>query len=224
LAPAASLEEVVARRAEFLAQYQDAAYAGRYRRLVAKAAAAEAARAPGSSGFALALARSYFKLMAYKDEYEVARLYAETGFLERIARDFEGDYRLNFHLAPPSFARRAADTGELQKQAFGPWMMRAFRLLAKLKGLRGTRLDPFGRTPERRMERQLIGDYERLADELMAGLDPDNHGLAVEIARLPEHIRGFGHVKERSLKEAKQREADLLHCFRNPAPRQAAAD
>ncbi len=221
---AKTLDEIVAKRVQFLTAYQDAAYGERYRAFVAKVDAAERTRAPGRRGLAEAVARFYFKLMAYKDEYEVARLYTEAGFLKRVAEEFEGDYRLNFHLAPPALAERDAVTGHLRKQVFGPWMLTAFKFLAKLKRLRGTRLDPFGRSVERRMERQLVADYEAVTTELLAGLDFDNHGLAVEIASLPEHIRGFGHVKERHLKEAKQREADLLHCFRHPAPRAAAAE
>jgi len=147
----------------------------------------------------------------------VARLHAETGFEQRIAEQFEGDYRLNFHLAPPILARPDPATGVPRKRAFGPWMMRAFRVLAKLRRLRGTALDVFGRTDERRRERALIGEYEAVVDELLAKLDPHNLGTAVEIARLPLDIRGFGHVKERSLEAAKRREADLLARFRGGA-------
>ena len=136
---------------------------------------------------------------------------------------FEGDYRLKFHLAPPVFSRPDPRTGEARKSEFGPWMMTAFRLLAKLKGLRGTRLDPFGMTMERRLERRLIADYEATVGELLERLDRGNLAAAVEIASIPERIRGFGHVKRRHLDEAKKREAELLAAFRTArAPARAA--
>ena len=150
-----------------------------------------------------AVARYYFKLLAIKDEYEVARLYTDGEFEKRVAAQFEGDYKLNFHLAPPLTNAPDATTGEAKKSTYGPWMMRAFRVLAKMKGLRGTAFDIFGRTAERRMERQLITDYEALIDELLPRLAPHNVAIAVELASIPEHIRGYGHVKERHLKAAK---------------------
>jgi indolepyruvate ferredoxin oxidoreductase len=219
-----SLAELVERRAQFLTAYQDAAYARRYRELVASVEAAEKARSRGLSGLAEAVARNLFKLMAYKDEYEVARLYADGEFLRKLHRQFDGDFTLEFHLAPPLFAKRDPVTGELQKSAYGPWVFRAFKLLARLRRLRGTAFDIFGRTAERRMERQLIDDYEGLIRELTASLGPGNHALALELARLPEQIRGFGHVKERNIKKAKEREASLLAAFRHPAPTATAAE
>jgi indolepyruvate ferredoxin oxidoreductase len=210
-----SLEEIVARRAEFLTAYQDAAYAARYRRRVDAARAAEIARAPGKSGLAEAVARFLFKLMAYKDEYEVARLYADPAFLRQVRSEVGGDdLRLTFHLAPPLLAQRTKVTGEPRKMSFGPWMLTIFRLLAKLKFLRGTALDPFGYTADRRTERQLVRDYETLLDELLAKLAPDNHHLAVGLASIPEKIRGFGHVKLRHLAAAKTEETALLEQFR----------
>jgi indolepyruvate ferredoxin oxidoreductase len=170
------------------------------------------------------VARYLFKLMAYKDEYEVARLYTDGHFLARLNQQFEGDFKLQFHLAPPLLAARDPVSGELKKRAFGPWVFSAFKLLAKLKGLRGGRFDIFGYSAERRMERQLIEDYVALIDELTARLDADNHRLAVQLAEIPEHIRGFGHVKDRHLKEAKAKEATLLAAFRNPAPQASAAE
>jgi indolepyruvate ferredoxin oxidoreductase len=152
----------------------------------------------GSTKLTEAVARYLFKLMAYKDEYEVARLHSDKTFLDRIAQQFEGEYRLHYHLAPPLLAKRN-ERGELVKQPFGPWMLKAFGLLARLKGLRGTPFDPFGRTEERKMERALIGRYKDTVEELLAGLNAGNLALAVEIARLPEQIRGYGHVKERHL-------------------------
>jgi indolepyruvate ferredoxin oxidoreductase len=170
-----------------------------------------------------AVARFYFKLMAYKDEYEVARLYTRPEFRQRLQATFEGDYTLKFHLAPPILAKPDPVTGVPRKREFGPWMMTAFRLLAKLRGLRGTALDVFGRTEERRMERQLIADYERTVDELLAKLDRENHATAVAIASIPDEIRGYGHIKLRTLKTAKANEADLLAAFRAPrSPAKAA--
>ncbi len=220
---AASLEDVVERRIRFLTDYQDHAYARRYKDLVVKVQKAESERAKGMTGLAMAVARYYFKLLAYKDEYEVARLYADPAFLEKLKANFDGDYQLKFHLAPPLIAHKDPATGEAKKMAFGPWMLPAFRVLAKLKGLRGTAFDIFGRTEERRMERQLIQDYEKTVEELLSRLSHDTHALAVEIASVPEHIRGYGHVKLRHVTDAKAREAALLARFRQPVqPRQAA--
>jgi indolepyruvate ferredoxin oxidoreductase len=219
-----TLDEVVARRIEFLTAYQNAAYAGRYQVLVRRVAEVEAQRAKGRVGLADAVARYYFKLLAYKDEYEVARLYTDGTFHRQLAAQFEGDYRLEFNLAPPAIAERDPRTGHLIKRTFGPWMLTAFRVLAQLKFLRGTRLDIFGRTAERQAERRLITEYEALVDELLAKLDANNHGLAVELAALPEHIRGYGHIKDASIAKAKAREAELLACFRNPAPMATAAE
>ncbi|MBI3710867.1 MAG: indolepyruvate ferredoxin oxidoreductase family protein [Proteobacteria bacterium] len=219
-----TLDEIVARRIEFLTAYQNAAYAGRYQALVRRVAAVEAQRAKGHLGLAEAVARYYFKLLAYKDEYEVARLYTDGTFHRQLAAQFEGDYRLEFNLAPPAIAERDPRTGHLIKRTFGPWMLTAFRVLAQLKFLRGTRLDIFGRTAERQAERRLISEYEALVDELTAKLDANNHGLAVELAALPEQIRGYGHIKDASIAKAKAREAELLACFRNPAPMATAAE
>ena len=206
--------ETVERRVKFLTDYQDAAYAARYRNLVEKAKAAEAARAPGKDGLGDAVARYLFKLMAYKDEYEVARLYTDGSFLRQVESSFSGDkLRLEFHLAPPLLARRDKTTGLPRKMSFGPWLMPAFRLLARLKFLRGTAFDPFGRSAERRTERKLIEDYQAMLDHVLAALTPDNHHLAVGLAAIPEKIRGFGHVKQRHLAAAKADEAALLEQF-----------
>ena len=165
-----------------------------------------------------AVARYYFKLMAYKDEYEVARLQSDPAFRAKIAAQFEGvagkDYELNFYLAPPLLAKVDPNTGHPRKMRFGPWMMSAFTLLAKLKFLRGTAFDIFGRTAERRTERALIGEYEQLVDELLSRLAADNHGVAVQLASIPEEIRGYGHIKERNLKQARAKWADLLATYR----------
>ncbi len=214
-----SFEETVARRVKFLTAYQNAGYAARYKTWVDKVKAAEAGRAPGKFGLADAVARYLFKLMAYKDEYEVARLYSDGSFARQVAAQFDGDnLRFEFHLAPPLLARRDKTTGLPRKMSFGPWLMPAFRLLAKFKFLRGSALDPFGRSMERRTERKLIGDYEVVLDEVLTRLTPDNHHLAVGLAAIPEKIRGFGHVKQRHLAAAKADEAALLEQFRAGAP------
>jgi indolepyruvate ferredoxin oxidoreductase len=219
----ASLDELVGRRVEFLNAYQNAGYARRYFDRITRLREAEAGCTPSSTALTEAAARALFKLMAYKDEYEVARLYSETDFVRRIADQFEGDYRLRFHLAPPLLAERDPATGHLQKRTYGSWMLGAFRVLAKLRGLRGTAFDIFGRTAERRTERRLIVEYEAVLDELAAGLSPQNHSIAVELAALPLEIRGFGHVKEANLQHAKVKEAELLARFRAAPPPQAIA-
>ena len=222
----ASFEETVERRVAFLTAYQNAAYARRYRQWVGKMTAAEAAKAPGKCGLADAVARYLFKLMAYKDEYEVARLYTDESFLRQIKSSLDGEnLRLEFHLAPPLLARRDETTGEPKKMSFGPWMLSAFGVLAKFKFLRGTKLDPFGYTAERKAERQSIAEYEALLSELLQTLNPDNHHLAVGLAAIPEKIRGFGHVKARHLVAAKADEAALLEQFRaGAAPLLKAAE
>ena len=209
-----SLDEMVARRSAFLTDYQDAAYARRYSDLVLRVKAAEQRVVPASSALAEAVARYYFKLLAIKDEYEVARLYTGTDFIERVRARFEGDYTLHFHLAPPIVAKPDPTTGEPRKREYGRWMLSAFRVLAKLRRLRGTPLDVFGRSAERKRERALIGEYEALVDEIVTRLAPHNHALAVELASIPEQIRGYGHVKERHLAVAKEKEAALLERFR----------
>ncbi|HEX6980990.1 MAG TPA: DUF6537 domain-containing protein, partial [Alphaproteobacteria bacterium] len=207
---ATTLEDIVARRVEYLTRYQDARYAERYRALVMRVAAKEAAILPQRRELSTAVARGLFKLMAYKDEYEVARLYTETPFLDDLRRHFDGDVRFTFHLAPPLLAARDPATGETRKRAFGPWMLRVFRVLAKFKVLRGTRFDPFGYTAERRLERRLVAEYAALIKRLVTGLTAANYDVAVDLARLPETMRGFGHVKKRNVAKAKAREAELL--------------
>ncbi len=215
-----SLEEIIARRADQLTRYQNVAYAARYQGLVDTVRKAEAEKAPGRQGLTEAVARYLYKLMAYKDEYEVARLYTDGNFLKQVAKTFDGkDLRFEFHLAPPLLAKPDPETGRPRKMSFGPWMMTAYRVLASLKGLRGTAFDIFGYTHERRTERQLIKDYEALVAEIVARLTPENHALAVGLASIPEKIRGFGHVKARHLDVAKKEEAALLADFRaGPKP------
>ena len=213
-----SLDEAIARRRAALTDFQDAAYAQRYTALIGRVRAAEAAAAPGSTALSEAVARNYFKLLAYKDEYEVARLFGDAEFARVLATTFEGDFHLKFHLAIPLFSRTDPDTGLPKKRAYGGWMRPAMKLLAKLKFLRGTVLDPFGRSEERRIERALIGEYEKTVAMLLAGLRADNLDAATEIARLPEGIRGFGPIKARNLAAAKTKEAELLERFARPAP------
>jgi indolepyruvate ferredoxin oxidoreductase len=209
--PGTSVDELVAKRVEFLTAYQDADYAAQYKAFVDRVRAAEVPLS--TSRLSEAVARYLFKLMAYKDEYEVARLHTDTGFLEKIASQVEGDYTVHYHLAPPMIAK-ANDKGELQKQRFGPWMKSAFRVLAKLKGLRGTAFDPFGRTEERRTERALIGEYRASIEELLKGLNAGNLAQAVAIAKIPEDIRGYGHVKARHLVAAREKWGSLMAQWR----------
>jgi indolepyruvate ferredoxin oxidoreductase len=211
-----SLDETISRRAAFLADYQDASYARRYTDFVQRVRDAEASKAGGSTQLTSMVARYLFKLMAYKDEYEVARLYTATDFLKRVEAQFEGDYRLTMHLAPPLWARNDPATGEPRKRTYGPWMLSAMRLLAKLKGLRGTALDAFGYSAERRGERALIEEYSKTIEALLPDLSPQRVALAAEIAAIPEFIRGYGPVKERHHKDAKARESALLAQWRDP--------
>jgi indolepyruvate ferredoxin oxidoreductase len=219
-----TLDEAIDRRAAFLTEYQDTAYASRFTAMVGRVREAEAAVMPGETSLTEAVARGLFKLMAYKDEYEVARLYAETDFLKRLANQFEAPYKLNFHLAPPLFAERDPQTGHLRKRSYGPWMLSVFRGLAKLRRLRGTAFDIFGRSEERRTERRLIGEYEAVLDEILTHLSSANHRTAVELALLPLDIRGFGHVKQDNLTRAKAKEAALLMRFRTVSTEALAAE
>jgi len=223
-APAAAIDEIIKKRVTYLTAYQDSEYAKRYMDLVERTRAAEAKETKGMSGLAEAVARYYFKLLAYKDEYEVARLHADGAFQEKLQRQFGDQGKLKVYLAPPLFAETDPETGHLKKKAYGPWVFTAFKWLAKLKGLRGTAFDPFGYSEERRTERRLIVHYEALMVEILTKLNHDNHELAVEIASLPEQIRGFGHVKARHLAVARAREADLLDAFRAPVKALSAAE
>jgi indolepyruvate ferredoxin oxidoreductase len=217
-----TLDERIARRIAFLSDYQNAAYAAKYKALVDKVRAAEQSKVPGSSALTEAVARYAFKLMAYKDEYEVARLYTSGDFEKRVRDTFDGGYKLHFHLAPPLLARRDSE-GHLRKGEYGPWVFTAFKLLAKLRGLRGGAFDIFGYSAERKQERALIEEYFVTADELLAKLDRDNLALAVDIAAVPEQIRGYGHVKEKHYAKAKSRREELLNAWRNPQSAKVAA-
>jgi indolepyruvate ferredoxin oxidoreductase len=218
-----TIDGVIARRVDFLTRYQNAAYAARYAVWIDRVRAAEAAASAGSTAVAATVARALFKLMAYKDEYEVARLYTDGDFLKRVAGRFDGPYKLHFHLAPPLVAERDPATGHLQKREYGPWMLPAFRLLARLKFLRGSAFDIFGRTAERRAERQAIADYEAQLGEIVAGLTTANLSAAIDLAAVPLDIRGFGHVKEANRRRAEAKTRIALTRFRNPPGPQAIA-
>jgi indolepyruvate ferredoxin oxidoreductase len=214
---APSLDDLIADRVERLTGYQDAAYAARYREAVARVRAAEARAVPGVASLADAAARALYKVMAYKDEYEVARLHVDPAFHASIAAQFDGNPRLAFHLAPPLFARRDPVTGHLLKRRYGPWVLPVFRVLARLKFLRGSALDLFGRTEERRAERALAARYEALLGRIADGLRSDNHATAVELASLPLAVRGYGHVKAAAMARAAQEERRLLAAFEAPS-------
>ena len=214
--PPETLDGIITRRVAFLTAYQNASYGQTYRDFVARVAVA-------SGPLALAVAKNLFKLMAYKDEYEVARLHADGAFAANLAQQFKGDFKLTFHLAPPILGRRDGFTGKPLKTEFGPWIMTGFKFLAKLKGLRGTRFDPFGRTAERRVERQMIVDYRERIESLLPKLNAANASVAAKIAALPDNIRGFGHVKEASIAKAKALEVDLLAAFEIGKPAMKAA-
>ena len=221
---AETFEEIVEDRTALLTAYQDTAYAERYRALVARAEAAD--RAPGrpSLDFAGAVARNAAKLMAYKDEYEVARLYADPAFMERLKAQFEGEFRLSFHLSLPLLRRPDPTTGEPGKRSFGPWTMAAFRVLARMKRLRGGPFDIFARSPDRRLERGLVEWYSALVEELADGLTEANYETAVALANLPEKIRGYGPVKARSVDEARREEDRLRRSWPVPPAREQARE
>ncbi|QDL53064.1 indolepyruvate ferredoxin oxidoreductase family protein [Rhodoferax aquaticus] len=207
------LEDMVAQRVAFLTDYQNAAYAEQYRAFVQKVQQTEAALAEGSKlRLTRTVARYLFKVMAYKDEYEVARLHTDTAFKQKIAGMFEGDFSLNYHLAPPLLASRN-DKGELQKRKFGAWVQWAFRCLAPLKVLRGGPLDVFGYAQERQEERALIHEYQSALDAMLPMLNGKNLEIAIDFARLPEQIRGYGHVKARHLAATRQRWAETVARF-----------
>jgi indolepyruvate ferredoxin oxidoreductase len=169
-------------------------------------------RRPVSGGFAFTrvVARNLFKLMAYKDEYEVARLLTDDSFLHDLRARFGDGSRLTFHLAPPLLARMNPETGEPRKMTFGPWILTAMRGLSRLKGLRGTAFDPFGRTAERKAERMLVEDYRALVESLAPSLAPETLATALELAALPDQVRGYGHLKARAIADYHARKAELL--------------
>ena len=209
---ALDLDALIEDRAARLAGYQNQAYAARYRDLVARVRDRENALAEAGDELPLtaAVAQSYYKLLAYKDEYEVARLFTDGDFHRRLEARFDGDYRLRFHLAPPLLARRDPHSGRPQKREFGEWILPLMRLLARCKGLRGTAFDPFGYTAERRRERAAIAAYEADVETLLGTLEPGRIALATAIAALPQQVRGFGPVKQASAEKAALQRADLL--------------
>ncbi len=208
-----TLDQIIERRAAFLVDYQNEAYAQRYRRLVERVAERERQVSRQDMGLTEAVARSYFKLLAYKDEYEVARLHIDPAFARKLAETFEDGFAVSYNLAPPLLSAREHATGLRAKRRFGAWMETAFGVLARMKSLRGTALDPFGYQAERRTERRLIVEFEAVVDQLLAGLTPENRGKAAEIAVLPMSIRGFGHVKERAIEATAERQAALLAAY-----------
>ena len=219
-----SLEALIEKRSKFLTEYQDRAYAERYAALLKRVQEVERKKTPTANGLDLAVAKNAFKLMAYKDEYEVARLFSDGSFIKKINQQFEGDYRIEFNLAPPLISKKDPITGQLKKRTFGPWMMNAFRLLAKLKVLRGTTFDILGKTEERKTERKLIEQYFGLVDIVLSNLNNENHHTAVELLSLPEQIRGYGHVKEKAIKMVKSKERQLLERFNHPELSRTAAE
>ncbi len=223
---APTLDDIVATRVKYLTDYQDAAYAKRFTDMVERFKRLEMEKAPGSTGLAEAVATGYYKLLSYKDEYEVARLQSDGRLAEAIKTAFDGNHKLEFHLAPPLLSSFFRDkvTGHPRKISLGAWMMPVFGFLAKGKKLRGTRWDIFGMTAERKLERQMILDYEVVLGEIERRLSKDTHAVAMALARLPEEIRGFGHVKHANYEKAKRKEASLLAMLRDPKPARVAAE
>jgi indolepyruvate ferredoxin oxidoreductase len=193
-----------------LIDYQDEAYARRYAEVVKRVVEAESRAVPGKTSLGEAAARYLYKLMAYKDEYEVARLHSDPAFLAQLDAAFPHGYSVKYNLAPPAISKKDPVTGHLIKRQFGPWMKTAFRLMKPFKGLRGGALDLFGKTEERQQERQLIEDYIAGLDRDIATLSPASHATAVALASVPDEIRGYGHVKQQSIEAAKAAEQALL--------------
>ena len=217
-----TLDDVIAAREAHLTGWQNRRTARRYRKLVERVREVEGRMFSGSTALTEAVVRNYAKLIAYKDEYEVARLYSSKEFQDALAAQFEAPEKLEFHLAPPILAKRDPRNGHLVKQSYGPWLMSGFKVLAKMKVLRGTALDPFGRTEERQTERRLVTEYEALIEELLQSLAPERLAGAVALASLPDTVRGFGHVKEKSVRAYDAERARLLAKYRAPAVAMAA--
>ena len=211
----AEVERLLKIRVPELIAYQNNAYAKRYVSVIQRVLHTEKSTVPGQYGLTEAAARYLYKLMAYKDEYEVARLHADPEFLASLDREFKHGYTINYHLAPPAFSRRDPVTGELIKRRYGGWMLTAFRWVKRFKGLRGTAFDPFGKTAERLQEKKLIDDYIALLDLILNELNPDNHSAAIALASVPDEIRGYGHVKEKSLAAAEKLREQRLIKFRS---------
>lgn len=224
---AKTLEELIEDRAERVNAYQNDKLEAKYRGLIERVVQADKSIGNGDR-LSRAVTKAYHKLLTYKDEYEVARLYMESDFFSRVERNFDGKYKVNVHLAPPILAKKDKATGHLRKRSFGPWVFSLFKVMAKLKGLRGTAFDIFGYTSERRMERQLIKDYEALIDKLLSGVSAENYDVICQLAELPLTMRGFGHVKEANIEKAKLEEQRLLKLLEEgtgsgAAPQKSAA-
>lgn len=218
----ASLDDVLARHARYLQQYQNQAWADRYLHKVAEVRKAEALLPGESTALSEAVAEQLFRLMAYKDEYEVARLFTETDFLKQVEETFSGDFKLHLNLAPPLLNGKKDRSGRPKKKQFGPWMLKAMKLLAKMRGLRHTAFDPFRFSADRQLDRQLLADYESLINQLLAGIKTENLQTAVALARLPEEVRGFGPVREAAAEKAEQRKQQLLEEFKSGKPKTLA--
>jgi indolepyruvate ferredoxin oxidoreductase len=221
---AKTLDEMIEIRASDLAAYQDAAYANRYRAFVERARQAEQRAKSGGETFTATVARNLYKLMAIKDEYEVARLYSDGAFARRLREKFDGGFKLALHIAPPILGARNPDTGLPEKRTFGPWMFKALKLLAKGKRLRGTPFDFFGRTAERKAERALLADYEARIEKLLPALSPGNLALAAAYANVPDMIRGFGHIKAANAKKAQARYTEIEAALFSPRAASKAAE
>lgn len=221
---AQSLDDQIQKRAKYLTDYQNAAYAQRYLQMIGHVRDAETALSPGCEKLTEAVAKSYHKLLAYKDEYEVARLYTNGSFIKDLNGTFSGKYKITFHMAPPLFETEDPATGRPKKREFGPWMLRALQILAKFKFLRGTWADPFGWLKDRREERALITEYEELVETVLSDLKADNLDLAVEILSLPMDIKGFGPVKEKNISAFRKRKEELLGKWSEDTPMQMAAE
>ena len=217
-----NVDQMIDRRERDLIAYQNKNYAASFRQLVERVRKAETAVNPDSTALTEQVTRSMYKLMAYKDEYEVARLYTDGAWLANIKRQFHGDFKIKFHMAPPLISKRDPDTGHLKKREFGSWMYSALKMMAKFKGLRGTKLDVFGYSEERKQERALIVEYRNRVEKMIAGLTADNLQAAQAIAAVPLEIKGFGHVREKNLVQAKERWILLEDRFNNPGKHIAA--
>jgi len=222
-APARDLEDVIARRVAFLTDYQSAAYAARYRDLVENVRVAESKAAPGQVALTEAVARNLFKLMAIKDEYEVARLFTDGSFERQLRGEFASWRAIDVHLAPPLFAARDPDTGHLRKATYGAWIIPVLRTLARLRRIRGRFFDPFSWSADRRLERRLLAGYQAVVATILDKLSPANHALAIPLAQYPEKIRGYGHVKLASVKRVEPEISARREAFLAGPPRIAEA-
>jgi indolepyruvate ferredoxin oxidoreductase len=218
-----SLAQIVERRSAYLTGYQGKALADRYKALVQRVKLAEEKTISNSTALSEAVAKYYHKLLAYKDEYEVARLYTDGTFMKEVNAQFGGNFKLQFHMAPPILETKDPATGRPKKRTFGPWMLRALSVLAKFKSLRGTPFDIFGYNPERKAERALIKEYEQTVDLVLQKLSAHNHAVCVDLLSVPEKIKGYGPVKMGNIEKAKALREDLLHRLENPAPAKKAA-